>query len=204
MLSPGISQYFYRNRAIFTNTIWNLLVVLSKWKRRSHGELEHRLVLDLGVYSPSDSQHAFRDFRLEDDYPYLVKEDLDETFEAYHLAYGEPTRETKFPTGCPTWVVACREAPSYRSRLRVTGTQPLKLNFRDIEEGPLRFPRVKAVKELVVRRQYYRDIAPGVFSKLLKESFTSLQKFRYELWENVEAAFQHWYMEGILNQISYS
>ena len=73
-----------------------------------------------------------------------------------------------------------------------------------LRKGLFRFPRVEAVTELVVRRQYYRDIAPGVFSKLLKESFTSLQKFRYELWENVEAAFQHWYMEGILNQISYS
>ncbi|PHH84096.1 hypothetical protein CDD83_2477 [Cordyceps sp. RAO-2017] len=61
---------------LLTETLWDLLIILSSWNRPRLGP-KPKLVLDLGAYSPSDSQHSFRDFRLQDGYPYRTEADLD-------------------------------------------------------------------------------------------------------------------------------
>ncbi|POR32516.1 Uncharacterized protein TPAR_07266 [Tolypocladium paradoxum] len=74
------------NRSILTRALMKLLRVLSKWKRsgclrRDQGQ--RGLTLELGAYPPSDLRHVFRDFRLEDDYPYRIEADQEREFNAY-------------------------------------------------------------------------------------------------------------------------
>lgn len=60
------------NNQIFTNAIWELLKVLGSWKKKGpFGLADGGPVLELSAHSPSDSEHYFRDYRLDKDiYPH--------------------------------------------------------------------------------------------------------------------------------------
>ncbi|POR32569.1 Uncharacterized protein TPAR_07226 [Tolypocladium paradoxum] len=174
-----------KNRRIFTIALWNLLVIISKWEipSTSRGRGRRGLNLQLGVYSPSDSKHVFKDFRLEDDYPYLTTADLEDDFAAYTL---RRTRGPEPDDPFHGWVNGRQAAPSLASKRRLLGTRPLTLDFSDFVGGHRPFPKAKIVTGLLIRRHYYRNIDPSVFAKLFTESFPCLEKIRHEWWHEVD------------------
>lgn len=123
--------------------------------------------LAIGIYSPSDSKHVFRDFRPEDDYPYLASEDLDQDFAAYKL---RQTRRSESDDPFHGWANGRQAAPTHAAKRRLLGT-PLALDFRDFVGGHRRFPEVRIVTGLLIRRQYYRHMDPSIFQALHRESY---------------------------------
>ena len=59
------------------------MAILSTWSGPVKGQAG--ITFKLGAFSPSDSKHAFKDFRLEQSYPYQPNKDLDPKFDAYNL-----------------------------------------------------------------------------------------------------------------------
>jgi len=82
--SPEDETTVASNEAIFTHALWRLLKILSCWTMKGWTALNptlkfrlgDMLTLFLGVYSPSDSQHVFRDLRLSGSYPLHFYSDL--------------------------------------------------------------------------------------------------------------------------------
>lgn len=63
----------------------------------------------------------------------------------------------------------------------------LNFNFREIDSDSrarsrMSLPKSKAVTKLLIRRQYYRDIATPALLKLLSESLTCVESLRRENW----------------------
>ncbi|KND87360.1 hypothetical protein TOPH_07982 [Tolypocladium ophioglossoides CBS 100239] len=121
-------------------------------------------------------------FRLENDYPYLTSADLDRDFAAYKLPQ---TRGTESDDPFHGWSNGHQAAPSLASKNGLLGT-PLELDFSNFVEGHRRFPKAKIVTGLLIRRQYYRNIDPSVFSKLFTESFPRLERLRHERWHDID------------------
>jgi hypothetical protein len=169
------------------------LAIISQWKRSNYYQ-GHELLLELGAYSPSDSNHVFRDFRLQEDYPYLVQEDIEKKYDAYKLKEGRDTELNDLFHG---WTNGRRQGkPTFESKKRVMGTSPREFNFRDITGDSHRFPKVEIVTSLLIRRQYYRSFSADTLSKLFRESLTSLLWFRHEPWHDVDP--EHQFEEGIV------
>lgn len=60
-----------RNCITFTNAVWDLLKILSTWRKteaQARAEGFEGINLEISVHSPSDYQHVFRPYCLQDDY----------------------------------------------------------------------------------------------------------------------------------------
>lgn len=181
------------NNDIFSKAISDLLTILSQWKSSTRlpgcSQIEG-LILELGASSPSDCRHTpLNDFRLEDNYPYYEKSDLDPDFKAYReygksfknsidYCYGSVNRRNKFCGSRPEW--------------RVMGTLT-------VDENKTNLPEVTIVRGLLIRRRFYRRIASSTINKLFCTSFTCLEWFRHEGWHNVDLHQQLAFERGMLN-----
>ncbi|KAK3934920.1 hypothetical protein QBC46DRAFT_324280 [Diplogelasinospora grovesii] len=175
-----------RNNMAFSNAVWNLLIILSRWNPGHKG-----LTLELGAYSPSDSKHTFKDFRLEPNYPYQVPKDLDKRFESYKLRIrevGQLGLDSTSNDPYHGWVGGLQEASSVGlgAKQRIMGTLSLATNRR----GFSALPRVEFVTGLLIRRQLYRAFSGKALARLLSESFPCLRRFRHEGWRNVDPSIQ--------------
>ncbi|KAL1858867.1 hypothetical protein VTK73DRAFT_7783 [Phialemonium thermophilum] len=180
-----------RNDTTFSRALWTLLEVMSRWKR-SDCRRDRELVLEIGAYSPSDSKHDFRDFRLEKHYPFLFQEDLEGGFSTYRQ---QEERESEQNDAFHGWFYRMRMAqPAFASKKRLMGTKPLELGREDkTRRWPRRwqrFPPVEIVTDLLFRRHFYRAVSVDVCSKLLNESLTRLAWFRHERWHDIEELHQ--------------
>ena len=162
---------------------------MSSWRREPDHRKHRGLVLELGAYSPSDTKHDFRDFRLEKDYPYLTLKDFEEKgFSAY---FAQEKRKSEENDAFHQWKDHYRVGhPTFESKKRLMGTRPLELSpeagGRQWNRKWQRFPLVDAVTGLRLRRQFYRNISADVLSKLFDESLTQLVWIRHERWRDVD------------------
>lgn len=154
------------------------------WGRRKEG-----ISLELGAYSPGDSKHTFRDFHLEQDYPYQKREeplDHPKRRKAYQLRLCE-VAPGKLNDPYHGWVNGQREKDtSLESKKRIIGT-PLTVST-DLPEfsafnGTL--PKVEVVKDLLIPRRFYRKIEAKSLAKILQESLNCVYSFRHEMWRDV-------------------
>jgi len=161
-----------------------LLVILSKWTGVAGSRRQQGLTLELGAYSPSDSKHAFRDFHLEQDYPYQERKDLETNFEAYKLRADELGLDS-LNDPYHGWIDGHQDNLSLEAKQRIMGTLTIKSNLPEFSAFSQAFPKVEIVTGLLIRRQFYRKIAAKSLGKLLREALTCLQWFRHEAWHDV-------------------
>jgi hypothetical protein len=161
-----------------------LLVILSKWTGVAGSRRQQGLTLELGAYSPSDTKHAFRDFHLEQDYPYQERKDLETNFEAYKLRADELGLDSLNDT-YHGWIDGHQDNLSLEAKQRIMGTLTIKSNLPEFSAFSQAFPKVEIVTGLLIRRQFYRKIAAKSLGKLLREAFTCLQWFCHEAWHDV-------------------
>jgi hypothetical protein len=157
--------------------------------------------LELGAYSPSDSKHTFRDFRLEHNYPYQEEKDLETHWEAYRLRADRLGLDSlNDPYHC--WVDGHRDDVSFESKQRIMGTLTIDPDFHEFYPFFQTFPKVEIVTGLLLRRQFYRKIAASSLGKLLRETFTCLRWFRHEAWHDVSPQQQSRFEKGTLKSHS--
>lgn len=185
----------FRNQKSLTETLWSVLRTLSKWEESGRGQQDKQqpdLEMELGAYSPSDSKHFFRDFRLERTYPYRVENDLDETFEGYSSWMQSKPMVDEFH-GWSANGERQRPPPDGAKR-RLLGRAPLLQDFHGFDRRRKRsFPRVQAVTSLVITRRFYRNFDPRLLGNLIKNCFPRLRHFRHEWWYSVDLELQHRY-----------
>lgn len=145
------------------------------------------LTLEFSAHSPSDSAHFFKSwYQLRPDYPHFAtpeehfnyvnraKEYLPTDDEAH--GYGGGNRRAR-------WIrdigYGSRRQHGYAQRL----VRPLKF---DTTQYASRLPKARCVTDLLIRRQYFRDIETSSLSYLLR-SLPSLQGFRRENWRRFRA-----------------
>ena len=172
-----------------------MLVILSKWTGFAGSRRQQGLTLELGVYSPSDSKHAFRDFHFEHNYPYQEEKDLETHFEAYKLRADKLGLDS-LNDPYHWWVNGHRDDVSLESKQRIMGTLTINPNLPEFSAFYQSFPRVEIVTGLLIRRQFYRKIAARSLTKLLRETFTCLRWFRHEAWHDVNPQQQSRFEKG--------
>jgi hypothetical protein len=172
----------HRNNVIFSQAVRILLNILSDWERH-YPDRNDGLTLELSAHSPCDAEHCFQDDAgLQPDYPHLdpIRTQRDYIIE-YEKSFFNP-----------------RDLPSHKSirRLRHGFRNPIGFNS-NIQAAPLgsaakrqirplqfdnssgkgekyQLPTVRMISSLVVRRQFYREMSPLSFGRLLREALTEL------------------------------
>lgn len=176
-----------------SRALWNVLIILSKWTR----SVQSRLTLELGAYSLSDSKHTFRDFHLEQGYPYQEAKDLELHWEAYRLR-ADQLKLDSINDLYHGWVDGHQNNVSIGSQERIMGTLTTNLDLPEFSTFSQTFPKVEIITGLLIRRQFYRKIAINSLSKLLREAFICLQWFRHEGWYNINLHQQVSFERGML------
>ena len=179
-----------RNSRTFSTAVWKLMRILSKWPTHTHRDGKTGITLELAVFSPSDSQHAHKDFRLEQNYPYHETRDIDRTFDAYKLRRAE-TESSSDHVNSPdhSWVHADPQK-ELGAKVRLLGLLQYYLKDSLVSQG---FPTVKVVTGLLIRRQFYRKIPAQCVSTLLYEVCPCIEWFRHEGWHYVHPKLQSTY-----------
>ena len=184
-----------------SKALWNVLIILSKWTRyvwsSGPSRSQQGLTLELGVYSPSDSKHSFRDFHLEQGYPYQEENDFEPQWEAYRLR-ADRLRLDRINEPYHGWTDGCQNHVSLGSKRRIMGALTINPNLPEFHAFSQTFPKVEIITGLLIRRQFYRKIAISSLSKLLCEAFPCLQWFRHEGWRNVNQRQQERFERGML------
>lgn len=141
--------------ATVSAAIYGLLRVLSRW------EFGNDLTLELNVYSPSDSEHWFRNAYLSTDHV-----DSDSGDDTWGLDLHHDVQHG--------WVRG--------EQVRAPPKAAVERLFRNIvlafKEA---LPEVTVVKELIIRRQLRRCLAPVGLGELI-QAFTGLERFDFEPW----------------------
>ena len=191
--SEAIDLILHRNDQIFGKTLWKFLTILSTWRRPSGPGVS----VDLGVYSPSDGKHTFRDFRFAKGYPYIAGYEFEKSFDRYkrHALTLHVPGDV-----CPGWNNAVKGEPSQQAKKRtlsmladsrashfaaVYGRKTLGL-----------LPQVSVITGLRIRRHYSRLISHRIISKLLEESLTNLKWLRHEKWHDIDEMSQSYFEKG--------
>lgn len=160
---------------MFTEAMWKLLQALAPL---SPGR---GLTLEFSAHSPSDSAHFFKSwYQLRPDYPHFATPD--EHFTHVNRAkeylptddnahgYGEGNRRARWIRGIRA---GARHQRDHAQRL----VRPLKFDSAEFAS----LPKAPCVTDLLIRRQYFRDIETSSLSYLLG-SLPSLQGLRRENW----------------------
>jgi hypothetical protein len=166
------------NDKIFTEAIWKLFRTLALLGTGCG------LTLEFSAHSPSDSGHFFKSwYQLRPDYPHFAtphehftyvngaKEYLPTDDKAHGYGKGNSRAKWIRSVGPGT-----RRQRAYAQRL----VRPLK--FDSTEYASL--PKATCVADLLIRRQYFRDIETSSLSHILG-SLPSLQRLRRENWRRV-------------------
>jgi hypothetical protein len=153
--------------------------------------------LELGACSPSDSKHTFRDFHLEHNYPYQEEKDLETNFEACRLR-ADMLGLDRLNDPHHGWVNGHWEGASLEAKQRIMGTLTINPNHSASSAFFQKFPEVKIVTGLLIRREFYRKLAVSSLGNLLRETFTRLQWLRHEAWHGVDPQEQSWFEKSTL------
>ncbi|KAK2589922.1 hypothetical protein QQS21_012402 [Conoideocrella luteorostrata] len=152
---PESSARRSQHSAIFRASIQKLFTILSAWKTTD------RFVLELNTFSPSDSEHWFKNYGL----------DAQTDGESEQQQQEAPTRWHDPKHG---WIDGRQiESPSADAMSRLFA--PICLSL------PESIPEVHAVTRLVIRRECRRQIIPPVL-RLLLQKLPRLQSMVYEPW----------------------
>ena len=188
---------FNRNNDVFFRALWDLLFILSKWIGFVRSRRQYGLTLELGAYSPGDCKHTFRDFHLEENYPYQESNDKDPQADAYKLRIKRLGLDT-LNDPYHGWVNGRQEGLSLGSKQRIMGTLTIDDDPPKYSIYPYTFPKVEIITSLLTRRHFYRKISPKSLEKLLRESFTCLRSIRYETWHDVDPQQQLCFEKAML------
>ena len=163
-------------KTIFTNLIWKLFDVLSRWKNRD--VRKDGITLELSVHSPSDTHHFNKDLRFRlhdtawdrwDNRPVLPHND------PFH-GWKDGKQVKKIPLNA--------KYRAFGFGLRFDYTLPSVRRLR------MRLPKVSVVASLVIRRQFARTIAARKALDPMVRSLTQLSSFMYEPWRGPTSTYQ--------------
>lgn len=145
---------------------------LSSWEGNRGG-----LTLEINAHSPSDQIFHPSEGEVHDDYPIRFQEDVVKDLR-YFLEYLREKKAARVTS------VAVPRSVRLGAAQRLRGT-PLELLPQRQKRGTgstKNLPRVPIVKGLVLRRSFFRGIAPESIATLLRESFIALQSFYLHKW----------------------
>ncbi|KAI1492990.1 hypothetical protein F5X96DRAFT_623834 [Biscogniauxia mediterranea] len=151
-----------QHNSIVRETMHQLFSVLSTWQPTC------RLILELNAYSPSDSEHWFKNYY----------------FNLEHGHDGDLVQgaTTQWHDPAHGWVDGQQvEAPGAPAILRLFSLLCISL--------PKSLPEVHAVTGLVIRRQLRRQICPAAL-RLLWERLPRLESIVYEPWRILERSWK--------------
>jgi len=168
--------------------------ILSTWP--GPGEDRDGLTFELSAFSPSDSSHSFKDFRLEQSYPYQEEEDLDQNFDAYKLRDDQHKLDGTLDDAEHGWTNGHCETTELGSKRRLMGRLVFKIN--DPSVSSRKSITVSIITGLLIRRQFHRKIPALLISGLIHKVCTSIRWFHHEGWYDVRSDRQVLYEEGML------
>ncbi|UPL01195.1 hypothetical protein LCI18_012129 [Fusarium solani-melongenae] len=148
-----------------------LLNSLSTWEGTRGG-----LTLEINAHSPSDQIFHPTKEEVHDDYPIRFKEDLEDW-----PSFVEYLRD-KWAARVPSIAVPRSVGRRAARRLRGTPLELLPQRQKRGTDSTNNLPRVPIVKRLVLRRSFFRGIAPESTATLLRESFIALESFYLHRW----------------------
>jgi hypothetical protein len=169
------TEEFKDHKFLFTNAVWDLFAFLSTWNiRGKFGVGGSGVTLELSAHSPSDSKHFCKELaRRSDDTPWERNE--------------FPEKDYHDRRHCWRHGVQIRQ-PSFDAMLRVFGgLNGLKFDLRAPSARKMNrtLPKVRVIKELILRRQFYRVFSvPNALQPII-ESCTQLQSLSYETWRGI-------------------
>ncbi|KAK7747328.1 hypothetical protein SLS53_001581 [Cytospora paraplurivora] len=143
-----------------------------------------------------DTKHRFKDFRLEGTYPYVSSEDLPPGQDGYaDYEANRAARDDRFRDKEHRWLNGKHSGrPTLGSMKRLLGTSPLTFDFSEftLRRGWTErvLPKAPIITEFLIRRQYYRIVSTPAILKLMTQSLTNLQSWRWERWLDV-ALYHH-------------
>ncbi|KAH7266178.1 hypothetical protein B0J15DRAFT_534266 [Fusarium solani] len=168
---PESATNIKENNRTFTSDMTVLLNSLSSWEGTRGG-----LTLEINAHSPSDQIFHRSEGEVHDDYPIRFKEDLKDL--RSFLEYLRDKRAARVTS------IAVPRSVRRGAARRLRGT-PLELLPQRQKRGTCstnNLPRVPIVKGLVLRRSFFRGIAPESIATLLRESFVALESFYLHKW----------------------
>ncbi|KAK2056437.1 F-box domain-containing protein [Colletotrichum caudatum] len=181
------------NDELFINVVGRFTAIMSAWPKREHNS---GVTLDLGVYSPSDGRHGFRDYRFSDFYRYGTPQTSHQQHADALCRDREAGKNQK--STCPGWNRACNvecSSPSVSSKKRLLAvigdhrwrhfsTVLAEENWHGQPHPTLKgIASAPAITSLVLPRHYYRSISLQVLGCLVRQAFPNLGNFRRESWQ---------------------
>ncbi|RFU32270.1 hypothetical protein B7463_g4081, partial [Scytalidium lignicola] len=170
---PESTVEINRNNSIFTNALWDLFAILSTWQKKREFD-EKGLTLELSAHSPSDSKHLFKE---------LDSRINDTAWSRNEDGYKEQPHDPTHGWGDGLRVQWISEG----DKMRVFGhPDGLKFNLRAQSARKMRtLPKLRLVKTLVIRRQFYRAFSVSKALQPIIKSLTQLENFTYEAWRGI-------------------
>jgi hypothetical protein len=170
------SESFQAQKAMFTNLVWNLFDVLSKWKNK---EVRNGgITFELSAHSPSDTHHFNKDLR----------------FRVYDTAWERWDKRPVSPHNDPFhgWKDGkhIRKIPE-DAKFRLFGFG-LRFDYKQssVRRLRMRLPKVSVVTSFVIRRQFPRVFAARKSLIPIMRSLTRLSDFSYEPWRGPTIKYQ--------------
>lgn len=164
------------HQVIFTNLVWHLYDVLSRWKTKDVRNAD--ITLELSAHSPSDAHHFNKDlrFRLHD----TAWDRWDDRPVSPHNDPFHGWRDGKKVKTIPL-----------DAKLRVFGCGlHFDYTLPSIRRLRMRLPRVSVVSSLVIRRQFPRTFMVHNALHPMIRSLTRLRDFTYEPWRGPHSLYQ--------------
>ncbi|KAI3392864.1 hypothetical protein diail_5039 [Diaporthe ilicicola] len=174
----------------FTNLVWDLFDVLSKWKNKDVHN--HGITLELSAHSPSDAHHFNKDLR----------------FRLHDSAWDRWDARPVLPHNDPFhgWQDGkqVKEIPS-DAKYRVFGFG-LHFDYKlpSVRRRRMRLPKVSVVTSFVIRRQFSRSfgVRRGLYPMMC--SLTRLSTFSFEPWQGPSILYQRkqeWYHAFLVREV---
>ncbi|KAI1762197.1 hypothetical protein GGR53DRAFT_428997 [Hypoxylon sp. FL1150] len=155
------------NSLILGHAIEGLFVILSNWKK-PHDLNPKGLTLELCQFSPSDSEHTFKDHNFQ------------------HDPYSEPPEAFRMLAAPQEMPVGYQSDPlhSWQGGVRLPFSWPImqsSIRVATAPACPAQFnpPEVDVVTGLLIRQQYFRDFTPITLAAIFK-SLVALEHIMYE------------------------
>ncbi|RSL77595.1 hypothetical protein CEP51_008944 [Fusarium floridanum] len=169
---PESATNIKENNRSFTSAMTVLLNSLSSWEGTRGG-----LTLEINAHSPSDQIFHRSEGEVHDDYPIRFEEDLEDWPSFLEYLRGKKTARVT------SIAVPLRERRAAARRLRGTPLELLPQRRKGGTAGSANnLPSVPIVKGLVLRRSFFRGIAPESIATLLRERFVALESFYLQRW----------------------
>lgn len=147
--------------------------VLSKWEAASN------IVLDISVYSPSDSDHHFKYLTFEPDAPASEWEQVHKRLMKHAVELAR-AHDHFWDPDCPDSILALSCLDLVFGRI-MDGSEGPFINEEQEFKWWMQLPNVPAVTGVLLRQQTRRRWRPAALAVMLCK-FTELQEIHYEPW----------------------